>query len=111
MRAFGPRSNPSRPGSPDPMYQPAIPLSGLAGWKFLQSTYTRQLDNFAEITVPEDHVFVMGDNRDNSRDSRFEGVRFIPEYRLVGKAVRVWMNWRWPAQGGPLWNRIGDRID
>ena len=76
------------------------------------------LDNTRVYSVPEGHYFMMGDNRDNSNDSRTSSVGLVPFENFVGKAqflffshngsARLWEIWKWPF--AIRYSRIGDSI-
>ena len=87
--------------------------------KILDLTSTGSLDNTGVYVVPPEHVFAMGDNRDNSLDSRVENVGFIPVENLIGRAellffsvngeASFWQPWTWPF--GIRYGRLLNRID
>ncbi len=81
----------------------------------LKETDAGGANNTIEYLVPENHVFAMGDNRDNSADSRFaDGVGFVPVENLVGRAEFIflsvdatapwWQIWEWPFE--IRWSRL-----
>lgn len=64
------------------------------------------IDGFDEMTVPEGHIFVMGDHRDRSNDSRNQRVGMIPASRVKGRALAIY----WSNDGDIRWDRIFDGV-
>ena len=79
----------------------------------LEPTYTRFVegyhlgisDNVDKFTVPEGYYFMMGDNRDNSLDSRFWG--YVKEDAIIGKAFIIYWSW---GENGPRFSRLFNLI-
>ena len=95
------------------LYQETLP--GNVKHDILKERDDGWVNNTQEYVVPEDRVFAMGDNRDNSADSRFmDGVGFVPVENLVGRAEIIffsidatdpwWEFWQWPFE--IRWNRL-----
>jgi signal peptidase I len=77
------------------------------GW----SEYLQGIENFGPVVVPKDSLFVMGDNRDNSQDSRFWG--FVDLNAVLGKAFILYFSWNGNAENlfdQVRWSRIGNLI-
>ena len=105
-------------------------LPGGRSYEVLDQRYIPDADDTQVFTVPADHVFLMGDNRDDSADSRFpsadealpgqaQGMGFIPLDRVQGKAVVIFWstdgsaNWLlpWTWVTAARWDRIGGGFD
>ena len=99
------------PGHAIPVYRETLP-NGVT-YDTLDEVPDSLGDNTREFIVPPGHYFMMGDNRDNSADSRFD-VGFVPAENLVGKAEMVFFSlgndtafseiWKWPTN--MRWSRF-----
>ena len=64
--------------------------------------YLQMMENFGPVVVPKDSLFVLGDNRENSDDSRFWG--FVPLQDVLGKAFILYFSWN--NRAGNVWDKV-----
>ena len=84
--------------------------------ELLQEPYARPRPTQGPFVVPKDSVFVMGDNRDNSADSRYYGGWYVPYGNIKGKAMIIWLSvgkggWWFCHGAGPLCTESGIHFD
>jgi signal peptidase I len=83
------------------------PLKDEAYAYYASTRFVRGLDNHGPVKIPEDSYFMMGDNRENSSDSRVWGP--VPFELMKGKAFMIYWSWNGPDRN-VRWSRIGDLL-
>ena len=74
----------------------------------LRPAQPNDYNSFGPIEIPDDKYMMLGDNRDNSNDSRYWGP--VPEENLIGKAFFIWMHWNTDSSYSIL-ERVGSSIE